>query len=139
MKAILIENEVMRFNGNLGELQQFMFEASGGRLCGFNVTIEAAYGNSPSDLRCINQYNPLDRLPNITHMNIYHIEYSVYRDINNITPEYSQYMRFPGYYIRSEHKLSLIPGDVLVWTGIDFSIFDKARIIIDNKKSIKNE
>ena len=57
----------------------------------------------------------------------------------NIAPEYSQYMRFPGYYIRSEHKLSLIPGDVLVLTGIDFSIFDKARIIIDNKKSIKNE
>lgn len=140
MRAILIENEVIRFNGNLGELQQFMFEVSGGRLCGFNVTIEAAYGETSSELRYLSYCNPVYRLPNNPNsMNIYHIEYSVYRDINNIAPEYSQYMRFPGYYIRSEHKLSLIPGDILVWTGIDFSIFDKARIIIDNKKSIKNE
>ena len=138
MRAILIENEVMRFNGNLGELQQFMFEASGGRLCGFNVTIEAA--EASSELKYLSYCNQMYRLPNNPNsMNIYHIEYSVYRNIDNIAPEYSQYMRFPGRYTHSEHKLSLFPGDVLVWTGIDFSIFDKARIIIDNKKSIKNE
>lgn len=143
MKAILIENEVMRFNGNLGELKQFMFEVSGGRLCNFNVTIETAYGNLPPDLRYINQYSPLDRLPNNPCMNIYHIEYSVYRNINDIIPGYYLKHMYYDYSfrlsIRSEHKLNLILGDVLVWTGMEFTIFDKARIIIDNKKNIKNE